>query len=277
MTAIPLYAIQAFSVPKHGHTQEENEDAVAYDAIQGWFAVADGATEASYSREWAQLLAKSLAPSTHMADGLIDRLLDRFLPERRFNYALQSVQKSWYAVVPWDRLKARGWLFMEKARQGAFATFLSVRVKEARWSALGIGDCNLFLVNETGKLRLSVPAQNATTFGTSPSLVPSIPGPAVKRALKASWRKAGKWTRGERLVICTDAVAAYLLRAGQADPQVWNRLLAVHTLDEFAAWVDRARESGMRNDDSTVAIVTLTDGLAGPPMRGRERHGLASA
>lgn len=261
--ATPLYAIRAFSVPKYGHNDDENEDAVAYDAARGWFAVADGATEASYSREWAQLLARSFAPSTHTTERLVDRLMHWFSPMKRFDLALQVVQKHWHDRVPWDRLESRGWLFAEKARQGAFATFLSVKVAGARWSAVGVGDCNLFVVNIAGTVRLSVPAQTSAEFGTSPSLVPSIPGPAVERALKTVWRKAGKWTKEERLVICTDAMAAYLLHTNQDGPQVWNALLAVRTADEFAAWVARAREEGMRNDDSTVAIGALMDGLPG--------------
>ena len=34
------HQIQAFSVPKHGHRDRENEDAVAFDAHDGWLAVA---------------------------------------------------------------------------------------------------------------------------------------------------------------------------------------------------------------------------------------------
>lgn len=281
MTTTPVYAIQAFSVPKYGHTEAENEDAVAFDTVSGWFTVADGATEASYSREWAQLLAKAFAPSTFGTDRFVDRLLDRLpstlvpvslldrlvdrlfvLPGKRYRLILQDVQKRWHDGVPWDRLASRGWLFVEKARQGAFATFLIVKITGSRWSAIGVGDCNLFIVSDTGKVRLSIPAQNAAAFGTSPSLLPSIPGPAVERALKASWRKTGKWNRGERFVICTDAVAAYLLRADQEGEGVWDTLLTARTSEEFTAWVERARESGMRNDDSTVAIVALMDGLA---------------
>lgn len=244
--------IQAFSSPKQGNRDRENEDAVAFDNREGWLAVADGATEASYSREWAEILAESLTPGTSMAD----RVLETLLPSRRLGSLVANLQQRWYAQVPWERLEDLGWLFVEKAQQGAMATFLAVRIEDQRWTAMGIGDCNLFIVSPDKGVRLSVPAQTAAEFGTSPSLVPSMPGPMVKRALQSLWRKTGKWKPMEHMIVCTDAVAAYLLYAAQDDTSLLDSLFAVQTTEEFFDWVNRARADGMRNDDATVAIVT---------------------
>jgi serine/threonine protein phosphatase PrpC len=246
--------IQAFSVPKVGHQERENEDAVAFDAREGWLAVADGATEASYSREWAEILAESLTPATSRTA----RMLDSLFPQRRLGPVVADLQQKWHEMVPWERLEALGWLFVEKAQQGALATFLALRIVENQeWVAMGIGDCNLFVVDDQGKVRLSVPAQSAAEFGTSPSLVPSVPGPQVKQALDSLWRKTGKWKPRERMVVCTDAVAAYLLHTEQRGRSAIKSLIRVRSTEEFAEWVNEARMAGMRNDDSTVAIVTL--------------------
>lgn len=249
------HQFQAFSVSKMGHKDRENEDAVAYDAREGWIAVADGATEASYSREWAEILAESLTPATSRTS----RMLDSLFPQRRLGPVVADLQQKWHETVPWDRLESLGWLFVEKAQQGALATFLALRILEENqeWVAMGIGDCNLFIVDEQGKARLSIPAQSAAEFGTSPDLVPSVPGPQVKRALDALWRKAGKWKPRERMLICTDAVAAYVLHAEQRGRSAIRSLVRVKTTEEFSGWVNEARVSGMRNDDSTIAIVTL--------------------
>ena len=247
--------IHAFSIPKYGHKERENEDAVAFDAQAGWLAVADGATEASYSREWAEILAESISPATKPAK-LKDRLLETLLPSRRLGSMVADLQQQWYDQVPWDRLEDLGWLFVEKAQQGALATFLAVRIEEQKWAAIGIGDCNLFVVGDDGAVRLSVPQEKADEFGTSPSLVPSMPGPEMKRALQSLWRKTGKWKPDERMIVCTDAVAAYLLHAVQSDVSVMERLFEIQSTKEFADWVTRARSTGMRNDDATVALVT---------------------
>jgi hypothetical protein len=248
--------IHAFSVPKYGHKERENEDAVAFDAQAGWLAVADGATEASYSREWAEILAESISTATKKPGNIKERMLERLIPSRRLGSMVADLQQKWYDQVPWDRLEDLGWLFVEKAQQGALATFLAVRIEEQKWAAIGIGDCNLFIVGKNGIVKLSVPAETADEFGTSPSLVPSMPGPQVKQALSSLWRKTGKWQPDESLIVCTDAVAAYLLYAVEKDASIMERLLAIETTKEFAHWVQGARSTGMRNDDATVALVT---------------------
>ena len=248
-----MHQYQAYSVPKVGSQDKENEDAVAFDARAGWLAVADGATEASYSREWAEILAESLTPSTSKTS----RMLDSLFPSRRLGPLVADLQQKWYDTVPWDRLEDLGWLFVEKAQQGALATFLTIRIEEQQWIAMGVGDCNLFIVDDQGKVRLSIPQQSAAEFGTSPSLVPSVPGPQVKRALDSLWRKSGKWKPRERMIVCTDAVAAYLLHAEQRGRSAIKTLFKVKSTEHFTEWVDEARLAGMRNDDSTVLVVTL--------------------
>lgn len=81
----------------------------------------------------------------------------------------------------------------------------------------------------------------------------------MEEALKALWWKTGEWEKGCQIVICTDAVAAYLLRCEETELPQWNELIIVQTLQEFAAWVEKARDTGMRNDDSTVAIVRVAE------------------
>lgn len=256
MSAVPI--IQAYTVPKRGHNASENEDAVAFDAREGWVAIADGATEASYSREWAEILARSgpeAAPTT-----VKDRVLDLLLPMRRLHTVVEDLQQRWYDTVPWARLEVLGWLFVEKAQQGALATFLTLKLEGQKWNAIGVGDCNLFVVEESGDIRVSYPARSFEEFGTSPSLMPSIPGPAVKTALASVWRKTGKWRNDEKIIMCTDAVAAYLLEKGQRGRTVWKTLFGMGSCEDFADWVEQARNNGMRNDDSTVVIVSQPNG-----------------
>ena len=50
--------VQVFSVPKFGNTEDEYEDAVAFSLPDQRFAIADGATESSFSDRWAQSLVK---------------------------------------------------------------------------------------------------------------------------------------------------------------------------------------------------------------------------
>ncbi|HXG08313.1 MAG TPA: hypothetical protein VNK04_00840, partial [Gemmataceae bacterium] len=57
---------EPFWVPKQGHHEEEYEDAVwppeprDYPAADVHLAIADGATESSYARDWARLLVQAV-------------------------------------------------------------------------------------------------------------------------------------------------------------------------------------------------------------------------
>ena len=262
------WSVRGFSVPKAGMREDENEDAVRWEIIHGWMAVADGATEASYSRDWARLIASAFG---------LCRLTREFPPSPgQVAWVLSRLQDRWHRMVPWRKLEELGWNRIEKARQGAFATFLGVRFDGTQWSAMGVGDCNLFVLSASGSLRLSTPAHSASEFGTSPLLVPSVPGPVVGKALASVWTARGTAEAGDWIVAATDAVAAYLLvsvaAAGAEKPAGKRRrhrqgprpssaicaLLGVRTLEQFADWVGQARTAGMRNDDSTVAMARLT-------------------
>lgn len=248
----PRYWMRSFSVTKEGNGPAENDDAVVVDPKRCWMAVADGATDSSYAAEWAWFLARSFS--------LASRVHEDTLPIDKCRAVLAVLQRRWERGVPWMNLAARGSAFVEKALVGAFATFLGVRVRDRKWSAIVIGDCNLFVIDPTQGLRLAFPWRKAGDFGTTPDLVPSMPGRDVERALNAAYQRTEEWAPGEQLVACTDAVAAYLLRAEEAGTPAWSALLAIDSEAAFAEWVTQARGAGMRNDDATVAIAMMTEG-----------------
>src|SRR2546422_3382547 len=99
-------------------------------------SVADGATESSFAKLWAVLLAESYVRSELAGAEFFARLK----PARRF----------------WRRRLAGRplpWFASEKAEQGAFAAFLGVQIDahKNRWTALAVGDCCLMQVDDVGK------------------------------------------------------------------------------------------------------------------------------
>ena len=94
----------------------------------GRFAIADGASESSFARTWADLLVQGFTGHTGP--------WSRWLPAARQSWLdkFQASEFSWYAE--------------EKFLQGAYATFLGVSIHEAnhRWRAVAIGDSCLFHV-----------------------------------------------------------------------------------------------------------------------------------
>src|SRR5947199_8168020 len=109
--------IKVFCCPKLGNSLEEYEDAWAHRQTRTGIrvAVADGATESSFAKFWAVLLAESYVRSELAGAEFFERLK----PARRL----------------WRRRLAGRplpWFASEKAEQGAFAAFLGVALDAQR-------------------------------------------------------------------------------------------------------------------------------------------------
>src|SRR5262249_18433803 len=132
-TAHPLARWQAFHLVKAGNAPADYEDAFAADTERARFAVADGATEASFAAAWARLLAEGFVAAGRAPW----RELEWLAPARqRWSAEVDALPLPWYAE--------------DKREQGAFATFLGVAFRAPRpdgaglWRALAIGDSCLF-------------------------------------------------------------------------------------------------------------------------------------
>ena len=156
----------AFRLAKAGHSAEEYEDAFA--AAAGRFAVADGASEASFAADWAKLLAEGFVA----AKGKPWQGLD-WLPPLR---------KRWAAAVDG---RALPWYAETKRDAGAYATLLGLVLQPAAgkkpgtWRALAVGDSCLFHTRG-GRVLAAFPLERSTAFGSQPPLLGSRP--AASRA-----------------------------------------------------------------------------------------------
>jgi hypothetical protein len=234
---------QAFSLPKRDHSAVEYEDAFAGDGGSGRFAVADGASESSFSGLWARLLVKRFVKKP---------------PEPLAGWTdwLPAVQKRWCKELNGRELP---WYAEDKFEEGAFATFLGLAVSEGGWRAVAVGDSCLFHVRG-GELLRTFPVDHPGDFGNQPRLVGS-------RALWATVEKQqahaeGDWQAGDLFVLATDALAEWFLRRADAGGKPWEavqRLLGEDDGD-FAAWVEARRDGeALRNDDVTLLAVQLRE------------------
>src|SRR6202790_423862 len=121
-------------LPKHGNSEDEDEDAWAADPDRGRFAIADGASESSFAGRWAQLLTEAFLAAPRPSD-LPEWLAE---PQRRWSAEVLGVELPWYAEM--------------KREQGAFATFLGLGVlrptaeRAGKWRAVAVGDSCLIRV-----------------------------------------------------------------------------------------------------------------------------------
>lgn len=248
-----------FWLPKAGNRPEEYEDAsrVIYPQHLGVsgrrtarVAVADGASESAFAREWANILT----------DAFIDRPPDiSGLTEGSLRDWLAPAQEEWWDGVPWDNIP---WHGEAKARAGAFATMLGLAVGSApddsqrlSWHAVAVGDGCLFVVRDD-RLWLSFPLEDAAEFDNNPALVCSNPE-NTGDLWEGVQRHSGECLAGDLFVLASDALACWFLARNDEGAKPWETLLALDS-SEWAAWVAEQRSAGaMRNDDTTLVTISV--------------------
>jgi len=229
----------AWWAPKSGNAASEYEDAYAVKPEALRFAVADGASETSFARQWAELLVEGFVQDAPSAAELHD-----------FVAPLQAV---W---AEGQKGKATAWYSERKAAEGAFSSLLGLSIEGDRWRALAVGDTCLFVVR-SGKVLRAFPLERAEQFSNRPSLLSS-----VARANAGVWGEIavveGELQGKDRLLLMTDALAQWFLVETEMGRRPWAALAKVGTAEQFAAYIDCLRAGGaLRNDDVTLVSVEV--------------------
>lgn len=245
---------QAFWVPKVGNTVDEYEDAFwpkhTIDCSAEGFscAVADGATETSFSGIWANILVRAYCKG-HLKESVLLKTLPK-------------LQKTWRNLVG---TKPLPWYADEKLRSGAFSSILGLTLMSpileegspAKWEAMAIGDSCLFQVRG-GCLISAFPLEHSHEFNSRPSLLSSNPQYNDSLA-KITYRKKGNWEPGDEFYLMTDALACWFLNAFEQHTNWWQLVRNLGTPDQvapFNEWIDELRRTGLiRNDDVTLLRV----------------------
>lgn len=193
----------AWSCPKQGNTDAENEDAWRTVVVQDTSAstvlltVADGATEGVYSRAWANALVNAVMPEW-------PQLSDTELTAR-----LQQLRQSYQPLPPGQEM---AWNVKTKwMTEGSCATLLvatiSATTEGIEVQAVGIGDCCLLVLRADGST-LAFPLEHSADFNTSPMLVRSLFQPQLEYRRLAPTPLAV----GDIVLVCTDAIGKWALQ-----------------------------------------------------------------
>lgn len=223
----------------------EYEDAARGDNTLGRFAIADGATESSYSGEWARHLTSLFVTDPPKTSR--DRHIGPWIRKAQGTFRASPLGDTapWYAI--------------EKARLGSHATFLGLKINlDSRfWVAWAVGDSCLFRCDPlASSLSLSFPIGHPDDFNSSPTLVGSKPSRNT-HSLSKIWRRWGRAQRGTAFVMASDALAQWILSDVRDDGREWLTLLTIEE-DKFPQFVENLRtNSSLKNDDTTAMIVQL--------------------
>jgi hypothetical protein len=246
-----------FKTPKHGHTDEECEDYGANRSSNDdhpetyWFAVADGASESSYSNKWAKILAGGYCDGEFQFSD--------------FNESLSRLSKQWRIDLVFDQLP---WYAKQKLDLGAFAALAGLKLTKtnehtfnAEWEA--VGDSCIFHIRDN-KIIKSFPIPNVDEFKFSRVLISSNvqQNHEVQVNIQQDTTQASS---GDLFLLATDAMACWILRRYNEEPtEVIERLCNLETNHDFCDLVRQERlkpleEGGyyLRNDDATLIRVSI--------------------
>lgn len=254
-----------FWLPKRGNSKDEYEDAYNGSVRNGRFAVADGATESSFARNWAISLARTFVKTPPLHSSSAGELENWLRP----------LQREWHAGIDWAHLP---WFAEDKAREGAFSSLVGIEflseetptpaideseesIQEApasehlHWRALAVGDSCLFQVRDD-KLLVAFPLERAEQFGSRPVLLSSNPA-NNRQALNDVRTYAGEGRPGDLFLLATDALGHWFLSECEASQLPWATLSGMKKKD-FEKLIGRLRdEHRIRNDDTTLLEVRV--------------------
>lgn len=224
---------------KNGITRDEYEDAFAPVNIDletdSSFrcAVADGATEASFSREWAQLLVSDFVNSVPIDS-----------TRATFQKQIDGLELDWFA--------------QQKAEMGSFAAIIGLALQpDMSWSAMSIGDCELFHIR--GQEIISrFPHDTSSLFNNSPELCSTLAQSGCRPK-----QSSGKWQHNDEFWLSSDALAMWILQQCESGSDGWQQLKDLQSRDDVERFAHNHRGHAnpakfLRNDDLTLMRIFVS-------------------
>lgn len=244
--AVVPMSVVAFSQPKDGNSDAENEDSHAVDVGWGVAAVSDGASSSICSGEWAAALTTAFVTERPTLTG---KDIRAFLGATARDFASRPVDTG------------DGWWGEAASRSDSFATFLGFRATRlgdgVAWEAAAIGDSVVVqLRREASGLRLveAFPTESSAGLEGAPNLVGSES--AREGRLPAIRLASGTGLVTDSWLLLTDEIAKWAFRGEEKGHPVWA-LLADAASSGLGHTIAMARAAGeMANDDITVVGLT---------------------
>lgn len=239
---------QEFRLPKLGSSDAEYEDASSIGSNRLRFAVADGATETSFSGAWAKQLVRAFTGGRLS----IPIALEQLTP----------LQARWQKIAHRHPLP---WYAEEKANSGAFAAFVGLEftqeLSEAGtqkiWRATAAGDSCLVQVRGD-EIVHAFPLADSASFGNRPNLLSSSPNSNGLSELVMQC--SGSWGCEDAFFLMTDALACWFFKEHEQGNKPWILLRDLDTQDgvSFEKFVaDLRADQQMKNDDVTLLRIDI--------------------
>jgi serine/threonine protein phosphatase PrpC len=250
---------------------DDCDDALGCSEGEGRFVVCDGAATASYSAEWARLLANRFVAEPPQIQANVS------MPLSEIDAWLDPVQREWHNLVPWSTLD---YFASRKAHMGGYATLAGIcletrsKLPEGGWAekvrgmSVIVGDACIFWIRE-GRIYQCWPYADAREFLGPPYAIASLP--EYNGLLEEHWQAVSlePIQAGDLVILATDGISAFLLASLKGEEK--ERVEAVECLnaifqltpdqamDRFHGFVeDKRRLHKLRDDDIAIILVNFS-------------------
>jgi hypothetical protein len=238
---------QSILMQKEDCAPSECEDAISINAGALRYALADGATEAFDSRNWARRLVDGWTQAETAP-----------LSVEAF-YVWVEEQGRWLHASWEDR--ALPWYAEEKARQGSYAAFVGLQLQVCdhalRWRAIALGD-SCMIQRRGNSICRAIPISDDSQFNSSPVLVPSLKSLQGAVLLHAT-SDEGLAETGDVFLLLSDAAAAWYLKLSKERKTVeekFDSLLASSDIGSLYELFRQERHAKRINNDD-IAILRI--------------------
>lgn len=237
--------LRVFKTHKSGSLPEEYEDAVAISKDKLHIAISDGATEASFSKAWAEILVKNYI--VNPTEVINSEWLSG--PFKAFNDLIQPLDLPWYSRMKIDE-------------EGSFATLLGLSIdsESKRFVSIALGDSCMFWKDDGGEH--SFPISCVNDFNNSPYL---ISNQDMKNRQSYPLQELGNWDIGKgvtTIFLMTDAMAHWFMLEYTKGNKPWEYLIPLKSKDRFVKFIGELRDKKLiRNDDCTLVILKIINDM----------------
>lgn len=241
--------INKFKTSKRGNLQEEYEDAYAISEDNSKIAISDGATEASFSKEWAQILVN------HFVNNPVENITSEWLEEL---YSIFNAKVD-ISKLPWHAQN-------KIIEQGSYSTLtgLYIDIEGESFTGISIGDSCLFWIDISGIH--TFPFRSVEEFNSRPYLINTLKHNNVELNNEA-YQKAIHYKFDldiTRLYLVTDALACWFVKEYCNGNEPWKVLDELTEESDFINLVDKLRDNGeLKNDDVTLVIIEVINNREG--------------
>jgi hypothetical protein len=239
---------KSITLPKLGNSVSENEDSIFEPSeiksdTMIRFAISDGATEYSYSKEWASLLVNGYGKMSFDKANLFE--------------TVKKISGEWQLMIP--PIEELSLFCKAKVKQGTSAAFLGLTIdcEKHSFETIAVGDCVLFQIRSYD-LCFSFPISSVEDFNNTPNLIRSNEKYQTNLEEKAVYYN-GIIQPKDIFFLVTDALAALILGQSKHGNKVWKHLIKMfETQNEicFENWINKLRkEKKIKNDDVTILMI----------------------